>query len=63
MARRRAKKSDSSREASLRKRAANRGYTLAKEGDRYYAVTADGSTRYGPLNNLDEVEEWLPAEL
>lgn len=57
MARPRAKKSESSREASLRKRAADRGYTLEKDDGAWYASIAD--TRFGPLANLDEVEEWL----
>lgn len=57
MATPRAKKSESSREASLRKRAASRGYDLQKDGGAWYAVIAD--TRFGPLNTLNEVEEWL----
>ncbi len=55
-----AKKSDSAREASLRKRAASRNYTLEKQGDAWYAVV--GGTRYGPMRNLDEVDEFLPKE-
>ena len=49
-----------SREASLRKRAASRNYTLEKDGDVWYA--AIGGTRFGPLATLDEVDEFLPKE-
>jgi hypothetical protein len=42
----------------LRKRAAARGYELVKDGDVYYA--AIGDTRFGPLADLDEVDEFLP---
>ena len=60
MARPRNKKSEPSREASLRKRAASRNYTLVKDGDAWYAEISD--TRYGPMRNLDEVDEFLPKE-
>ena len=53
-----AKPKPASREASLRERAASRGYELLKEGDVWYA--AIGGTRFGPLRTLDEVEEFLP---
>ncbi len=49
-----------SRETSLRKRAASRSYTLEKHGDAWYARI--GGTRYGPMRNLDEVDEFLPKE-
>jgi hypothetical protein len=55
-----AKRSESKREASLRERAAARGYELVKDGDVYYA--AIGDTRFGPLADLDEVDEFLPGE-
>jgi hypothetical protein len=45
-------------EASLRKRAASRGYTLVKEKDGWYVVL--GGTRWGPMLSLDEVDEFLP---
>jgi hypothetical protein len=48
------------REAQLRKRAASRHYTLEKDGDVWWAVI--GGTRYGPMRNLDEVDEFLPKE-
>jgi len=54
-----AKKKSSSREARLRKRAASRGYTLVKEKDGWYAVI--GGTRFGPLRDLDAVDEFLPG--
>jgi len=57
MARPRVKKSES-REASLRKRAASRHYTLKKEGDVWYAEI--GGTRFGPLRTLADVDEFLP---
>ncbi len=60
MARPRATKKSESREASLRERAASRNYTLEKQGDAWYAVV--GGTRYGPMRNLDEVDEFLPKE-
>ena len=60
MARPRNKKSEPSREASLRKRAASRHYTLEKEDGAWYA--AIGGTRYGPMRSLDEVDEFLPEE-
>ena len=47
-------------EATLRRRAANRNYTLEKDGDVWYA--AIGGTRFGPLQTLDDVEEFLPKE-
>ena len=46
------------REASLHKRAASRGYTLVKEGDVWYAVI--GETRFGPLRTFADIEEFLP---
>jgi hypothetical protein len=55
-----AKRSESKREASLRERAASRGYELVKEGDVYFA--AIGDTRFGPLADLDAVEEFIPGE-
>ncbi len=57
MAKPRAKKSES-REASLKKRAASRSYTLEKEDGAWYA--AIGGTRFGPMRTLDEVDEFLP---
>jgi hypothetical protein len=48
------------REAVLRKRAASRKYTLVKEKDGWYA--AIGGTRFGPLRDLDAVDEFLPKE-
>jgi hypothetical protein len=54
------KKRESSREASLHKRAASRNYTLVKEKDGWYATI--GGTRFGPLRDLDAVDEFLPAE-
>jgi hypothetical protein len=48
------------REAVLRKRAASRNYTLVKEKDGWYA--AIGGTRFGPLRDLDAVDEFLPKE-
>jgi len=60
MARPRTTKKRESREASLRKRAASRNYTLQKEGDVWYASI--GGTRFGPLGTLDEVDEFLPKE-
>jgi hypothetical protein len=60
MARPRSKKTETSREASLRKRAASRNYQLVKEGNAWYAEIAD--TRYGPMQTLDEVDEFLPKE-
>ena len=47
-----------SREASLRKRAASRGYTLVREGDVWYATI--GETRFGPLRTFADIEEFLP---
>ncbi len=60
MARPRATKRSESREASLKKRAASRSYTLEKDGDVWYASI--GGTRYGPMQTLDEVDEFLPKE-
>jgi hypothetical protein len=54
------KKQNAPTEASLRKRAASRGYTLHKEADGWYA--AIGGTRWGPMASLDEVDEFLPKE-
>ncbi len=49
------------REASLRKRAASRGYQLERgEDGAWYAVIVGGGTRFGPLATLDDVEEFLP---
>ena len=48
------------REAQLEKRAASRGYTLVKEKDAWYAVLA--GTRFGPLQTLDDVDQFLPKE-
>jgi hypothetical protein len=48
-------------EAALNKRAAARGYTIEKDDDgQWYAEIA--GTRYGPMQTLDEVDEFLPAE-
>jgi hypothetical protein len=47
-------------EAALSKRAASRGYTLVKEGKVWFAEI--GGTRYGPMESLDEVDEFLPKE-
>jgi hypothetical protein len=60
MARPRSKKTSVSREASLRKRAALRNYTLHKEQDGWYA--AIGGTRWGPMQTLDEVDDFIPKE-
>ena len=60
MARTRNTKKRESREAQLEKRAAARGYTLTKEKDGWYAAL--GATRFGPMQNLDEVDEFLPEE-
>ncbi len=54
------KKTESKREAELHKRAASRNYTLEKDGNAWYA--AIGGTRYGPMQTLDEVDEFLPKE-
>jgi len=51
-------KKSESREASLRKRAALRNYTLHREQDGWYAEI--GGTRWGPMQSLDEVDEFLP---
>ena len=59
MARPRKKKGEP-REAELRKRAASRNYELVKEQGVWYAVISD--TRYGPMQSLDEVDEFLPRE-
>ena len=53
-----AKRKSKSREQQLKERAAARGYELVKEKDVYYAETA--GTRFGPMRNLDEVDEFLP---
>jgi hypothetical protein len=50
---------DASRE-ELEKRAAARGYTLEQEGHQWYAVI--GGTRWGPMQSLDEIDEFLPKE-
>ncbi len=55
-----AKKKSQSREAQLQERAASRSYTLEKDGNVWYARI--GGTRYGPMRNLDEVDEFLPKE-
>ncbi len=67
MARARAKKPEATsatasraREASLRARAATRGFALQKDGDVWYARI--GETRFGPLQTLDDVDEFLPKE-
>jgi hypothetical protein len=44
----------------LRKRAALRNYTLHKEQDGWYAEI--GGTRWGPMRDLDEVNDFLPKE-
>ena len=53
-----AAKKTATTEASLRKRAASRGYTLVKEEDGWYVEL--GGTRWGPMTSLDEVDEFLP---
>ncbi len=53
------KKSDATREADLRKRAASRNYELVKEKDGWYAQIA--GTRWGPMRTLDDVDEFLPG--
>ena len=45
--------------AELEKRAAARNYTLEQEDGQWYAVI--GGTRYGPMQSLDEVDEFLPG--
>jgi hypothetical protein len=57
MARQR-KKQSQSREQQLKERAASRGYTLIRDGKDWYA--AIGGTRFGPMQTLDEVDEFLP---
>ena len=52
------KKTESQREAELHKRAASRNYTLEKDGQHWYA--AIGGTRWGPMDSLDDVDEFLP---
>ena len=52
------KKKSESREAQLEKRAASRGYALEKDGKVWYATI--GGTRFGPMESLDEVDEFLP---
>ena len=47
-------------QAQLEKRAAERGYSIEKEGDEYYVEI--GGTRWGPMASLDEVSEFLPEE-
>ncbi len=54
------KKTEASREAALRKRAASRNYELVKEGSVWYAQL--GGTRWGPMLSLDEVDDFLPKE-
>jgi len=54
------KKTTESREAELRKRAASRNYQLVKEKEGWYAQLA--GTRWGPMQTLDEVDEFLPKE-
>ena len=54
------KKKSESREAELQKRAASRSYVLEKDGKDWYASI--GGTRFGPMRNLDEVDEFLPKE-
>ena len=54
------KKTEASREAHLRKRAASRNYTLEKDGTAWYVEIA--GTRYGPMTSLDEVDDFLPKE-
>ncbi len=49
-----------SREASLRKRAASRNYTLEREAGAWFACI--GGTRFGPMATLDDVDEFLPKE-
>jgi hypothetical protein len=55
-----AKKKSAPTEASLRKRAASRGYTLVKDGKVWYAEI--GGTLFGPMASLDEVDEFLPKD-
>jgi hypothetical protein len=50
-----------SREAELERRAASRGYTIEKDDEgNIYAVLA--GTRWGPMQTLDELDEFLPGE-
>ena len=44
--------------AELEKRAAARNYTLEQENDQWYAVI--GGTSYGPMQTLEELDEFLP---
>jgi len=53
-------KSTSSREVSLRERAASRNYTLEQEAGAWYACI--GGTRFGPMATLDDVDEFLPKQ-
>ncbi|CAN5296201.1 hypothetical protein BH18ACT12_BH18ACT12_01410 [soil metagenome] len=52
------RKKSESREAGLRKRAALRGYTLRKERDGWHAEL--GGTHFGPMYDLNQVDEFLP---
>ena len=54
-----AKKKTAPTEASLRKRAASRGYTLVTEDGWYVEL---GGTRWGPMVTLDEVDDWLQKD-
>ena len=59
MARQR-KKQSQPREAELAGRAASRNYTRIRDGEVYYAEI--GGTRFGPMQTLAEVDEFLPDE-
>ena len=53
-------KSTGKREAELEKRAASRGYSIEKDGQQWYVALA--GTRWGPMDSLHEVDEFLPKE-
>ena len=47
-------------QTQLEKRAEAAGYTLEKEEGKWYAVIA--GTRYGPMESLEEVDDFLPKD-
>ena len=47
-------------EAALKKRAEAAGYTLEKTDNGWYAEIH--GTRWGPMQTLEELDEFLPAE-
>jgi hypothetical protein len=52
-------KQSDSREQQLERRAAARGYLIEKDdAGHWYAVI--GGTRWGPMQSLDELDEFLP---